>query len=534
MSMLFITCLMIYAAVAQKTTRSSQTGQLCNGAETKSGPCFFEVTYRDFQATRMQNTDEAPNVREKYIPDFEAVYIGGNAHRAVNGLLKPFLNRNHKPELSNEHSQMTSADTFAAWYDECAGPPGPGLTCGPSRKKCGINRKTGIPCGYSYRFDSLLQVHYDAVSKKYSLKNNNHFLPLSNKRCPEPLVNGRCGWGDQPAIYKENYAFTTEMNLLFKYKGGESFQFTGDDDFWVFIGSRLAVDIGGLHPPLCKTLQLPKAGCQSCEGVVTFCDDGAVDYKFDASYLKVGKTYRFDLFHAERHSTGSNFNFETTLDLKADSCKDFLAQLKAGQYTSPELDPGLLVTEENCPGKTFEFEEFKDSSFCDIRKCKPGYEPVGNNYQRLVCDGDKLRSYGKAFKCRKITSTTKSSSDNGNSTPDRITPSKTTTKKDATIATTTSSPATTSTVSSKASMSVSSTTGKKAVGTSTISPTTLAPSSTAQQQTTSSSSVTESGTKKTSTNIITKSPTNVPNSGALLTPSAAAVAALFATITLMI
>ena len=44
---------MICAAVAQKTTRSSQTGQLCNGAETKSGPCFFEV---------YKTTDKTPPV----------------------------------------------------------------------------------------------------------------------------------------------------------------------------------------------------------------------------------------------------------------------------------------------------------------------------------------------------------------------------------------------------------------------------------------------------------------------------------------
>merc|ERR1711939_849336 len=176
------------------------------------------------------------------------------------------------------------------------------------------------------------------------------------------------------------------------------------------------VDIGGVHGLTCRTLTLPKANCNSdCKGVVKDCYTGYVQSTVDVSHLEVGKRYRFDLFHAERHTSESNFNFETTLDLKADTCKDFLRQLKAGTYKSPELAEGLLVTDDNCPAEKFEFEEFKDSSFCEIRQCKPGYEAVGHKNRRLRCDGDMIISSGKAFKCRKIT--TSDSATAGKPTP---------------------------------------------------------------------------------------------------------------------
>merc|ERR1712230_229710 len=84
----------------------------------------------------------------------------------------------------------------------------------------------------------------------------------------------------------------------------------------------------------------------------------------------------------------------------------------------------------NCPAEKFEFEEFKDSSFCEIRQCKPGYEAVGHKNLRLRCDGDMLITSGKAFKCRKIT------------TNDSVTAGKTTA---ITITTTATTPTTTTT-----------------------------------------------------------------------------------------
>jgi fibro-slime domain-containing protein len=68
--------------------------------------------------------------------------------------------------------------------------------------------------------------------------------------------------------------------------------FTGDDDLWVFINNRLVIDLGGVHGPESASVNLDTLG------------------------LTAGNTYNFDLFFAERHTSGSNFRVETSIVLE--------------------------------------------------------------------------------------------------------------------------------------------------------------------------------------------------------------------------
>lgn len=90
-----------------------------------------------------------------------------------------------------------------------------------------------------------------------------------------------------------NYHFTTEVHTEFQYNGGETFTFVGDDDLWVFINGKLAIDLGGVH------------------GAET--DQIDLDAEAGTLGIQTGNIYPLDFFHAERHTTESNFRVDTNL-----------------------------------------------------------------------------------------------------------------------------------------------------------------------------------------------------------------------------
>jgi fibro-slime domain-containing protein len=315
------------------STCAIESGFTCEQTIVYPASVGMKVTYRDFKVQdvagghpHMRPAGPTPDGLDLGIAGAVCKTSNGDACGRVDSDGKPLLADGSQPTVSAAITQ-NDRDAYSLWYRD----GNPSHVAGANGEIQIASNPTPVPAAGD--FITLTRDPSVPSTNAYSFDSAS-FFPL----------NGR-GFMTAPG---NNFHFTTELRSFFQYKGGETLTFRGDDDVWVFINGRLAVDIGGIHNPEWGRVVLGDDGAgiddSNCtvsggSGAPIACAQSAAELGDDTDTrfgLTKGNVYEIVLFNAERHPGGSNFHL---------TLSGFLAPRS---YCIPTCGDGIVAGWETC------------------------------------------------------------------------------------------------------------------------------------------------------------------------------------------
>ena len=139
----------------------------------------------------------------------------------------------------------------------------------------------------TYNQSAPFSVTLNDIGSGFLQYSSNSFFPIDNQL-----------YGNQGRDH--NFHFTVYLGGQIAFQDptsgiDQTFTFIGDDDLWIFVNKKLALDLGGVHPSVTGSFN---------------------DETLKTLGLSPNTLYDLDIFFAERHTTQSNFTITTNLDVR--------------------------------------------------------------------------------------------------------------------------------------------------------------------------------------------------------------------------
>ena len=172
----------------------------------------------------------------------------------------------------------------------------PILKAGSLTSKRGLNDTTRwftAVDGKSASYIGAMKMEYVSEGAKFFF-NRDEFYPLDDAKFSD---------GDTVNSDGHNHLFTMSFAVPFTVlsSGGESFDVVADDDTFVFVGDKLAIDMGGVH-------DIAEGRFRILENGEVYAASGDEELAFTGITLEKGKGSMVRIFHADRDADDSVFN----------------------------------------------------------------------------------------------------------------------------------------------------------------------------------------------------------------------------------